>query len=57
MTLSGKQKLLVGEPRTEGRAAREVAKRSGRHELRSNACRGSSVLQKEDEDAGAAACT
>ena len=53
--LCGKQKPFVGVPRTEGRAAREVAKRSERNELRRNDSKGSSVPRKKDEDAAVAA--
>ena len=53
--LSGKQKPLVGVPRKEGGAAREVAKRFARRELRRNDGKGSSVPRKKDEDAAAAA--
>ena len=42
-------------PRKEGRAAREVAKRFERRELRRNDGKGSSVPRKKDEDAAAAA--
>ena len=52
--LSGKHKPLVGVPRKEGRAAREVAKRFARRELRRNDGKGSSVHRKKDEDAAAA---
>ena len=55
LPLSGKQKPLVGVPRKEGRAARKVAKRSERHELRRNDSEGPSVPRKKDEDAAAAA--
>ena len=41
--LVASRKPLVGVPRTEGRAAREVANRSGGHELRRNAGKGSSM--------------
>ena len=53
--LSGKQNSLVGVQRKEGRAAREVAKRSERRELRRNCGKRFSVPRKKDEDAAAAA--
>ena len=52
---SGKQKPSVGVPRKKVRAARQVAKRSERHELLRNDGKGSSVPRKKDVDATAVA--
>ena len=48
------RKPLVVVPRTEGHAARDVAKRSERHELRRNVSKGSAVPRKKYEHAAAA---